>query len=686
MTSTATEINTLPTTTVSTEASLHSSLSPTPEVKKTNTPPIVCDPVSAYQQWRIPECQIEMQTLFDTHCQKLTEAYQAHLDISTKAKQQYDDLYNPSKLTKKQRCSKPFMKNWRMKMPPYEKPQSVFEPPTDVMWYKYNPEPKSVPCKDWLLDMRVPFTLCVDLSFPRRRYSSWESPRSKDHSTTLNLYGAEQTAIPNLTTLIIRIRDNDYKDTVCKLHNTFPKHPHLTKLVISGANGPSLANWRTSGIHLNEYLSENAYIDASRSNDLKWLVKLKKHGLATPFKSICAIAAECGHTDILDWVEVQRHKDVQDTSHDIFRIPFNDICTIAATYGMLSPIDWVDAQKQLSTGPSSALIKAIENGHWELLRTLVERPKSHLAFVCDKQVFGAIVLTGNIEMLEWYVKGNHPTSVVNTNAVDKGELQLLDWLHNNKCLSNKILLKAMHSKRWDIFKWGITKGYRMQKWERYVYRYDESSSEEESPRHSNSRRALQKDAQKKALTCTTLAKHAQWDLLQFAHGELHCEMDAHTFTEIAKRGEFEYIQWAHNQECPWDTKTCAAIASRNDLKMLQWAHENGCPWDASTCAEIALHDNLPMLQWARNQGCPWDGRVCANAARNQRDTILKWAIQHHCDTQEFHEQFGSCSGCGKGGYGDVPCRCNNTYNSYFDEDNWQQREADDSDEARRCND
>lgn len=630
-----------------------------------------------------------MQTLFDTHCQQLAEAYQDHLDVYTRARKQHDATYNPSKLTKKQRKSEQFMKVWRAKIPSYEEPQIVFVPPTDILWYKYNPEPKCVPCDEWLLDMRVPFTLRFDLSFYRRRYSSWDSPRSEDRSNTLQLSGVGHQAIPHLTTLIIRIRENRYKDTVSRLHETFPNHPHLTTLHIHGADGPTLANWRASGLLLTEYLSENAYIDACRSKDLEWLAKLKEHGFRTPYTPICSIAAECGHIDILDWVDMQSREDVKGSLYpEPFCIPFNEICNIAAKYGMQSPIDWVDAQKQMAYGPSSALTIAIENGHWELLHTLVQRQTSHMKFECNKSVFNAIVLAGNIEMLEWYAKGNHPLSVVNTNAVENGNLHVLNWLHKHTCLSDKILYKAMDSKRWDIFKWGITNGYRIQKMKTFYFRYDESSDEssDESPRYNNHRRAELYALQKKALTCTTLAKHAQWDLLQFAHDELHCEMDAHTFTEIAKRGEFENIQWAHKQECPWDVKTCAAIASRNDLPMLQWAHENGCPWDARTCAEIALHDNLPMLQWARNNGCPWDGRVCVNAARKQNTDVLYWARRNHCDTREFDQEFGGCSGCGKGGYDDVPCRCDKTYNSYFDDDNWRQREADNSDEARRWND
>jgi len=349
-------------------------------------------------------------------------------------------------------------------------------------------------------------------------------------------------------------------------------------------------------------------------------------------------------------------------------------------HGKLAPIDWVDAQKQMTCGPSSALVHAIENGHWDLFRTLVERKTSHMTFTCNKNVFGAIVLTGNIDMLEWYVNGNHPTSIVNSYAVDNGSLNVLDWLHTHHFLTDKLLYKASSrdSKRWDIFKWGIIHGYRIQKIGKYYFRdeYNASSSEDDSPRHRNSHRAALYALRKKAMTCTTLAEHKQWEILKFAHEKLQCEMDTHIFREIAKYGDFSLMEWAHQHKCPWDAKTCAKLARRGDASMLQWAHENGCPWDSETCAEIAKHNNLPLLQWVREKGCPWDGRVCVNAAIVNNSAVLDWAIKNGCDRSEYDENENEC-------IERAERRCSPEHNPYFDDDNWRQRRDDDSDEARR---
>ena len=103
--------------------------------------------------------------------------------------------------------------------------------------------------------------------------------------------------------------------------------------------------------------------------------------------------------------------------------------------------------------------------------------------------------------------------------------------------------------------------------------------------------------------------------------------------------------------------------------MLQWAHEKGCPWDARTCAQIAKRGDLQMLQWAHEKGCPWDYRVCEEASRKNHFEVKNWAIDNGCEKDwDYERVFKS----------DRPER-----NPYFDDDNWRQREADNSDEARR---
>ena len=651
-------------------------------------------PETAYEIWKRPESQKEMQLLFDTQCQILAEAYQCHLQIFEKARQEYNSTYNPRVLTKKQQRSPQYMKDWYAKIPAYEEPQILFAPLTDILWFKYNPEPKCIPCDEWLLDMQVPFTLTIDVSFQRRPNDSWNSPRPLER--TEHLIGKMSAiighcAIPKLTTLVIRISDNRYNDNVTRLHEVFPEHPHLSKLVISGANAPTTTEWYESGkmTPMVEYISDNTYVDASCSNSCDQLTTLKAHGAKIPYEHICCIAAEYGHINILSWVDAERHKDVKDKQYPedhLFNMPYADICHIAARHGKMAPIEWVDAQRQLIDGPSAALTDAVKNGHWLLFCTLAEWKPPHMQFKCDKNVFRAIVLTGNIEMLKWYVEGKHPTYKVNTDAVTNGNLRVLDWLHTHKCLSNRIINKALDCKKWDIAKWAIVNGYRVTHTKRYGYYgndYDEETSEDETSRYRNRIKQYKHNPKITKLTCTLLAQYGQWDLLKFAHEELQCEMDAHTFKEIARKGNFTMMQWAHERNCLWDANTSAAIATQGDLALLQWARERGCPWNAKTCAEIATLGKLTMLQWARENGCPWNGQVCVNAAKKNNTELLYWAESNGCDTTAFYEQFGSCSGCGKGGYDDIPCRCEKPRNPYFDDDNWRQRAEYDSDEARR---
>ncbi len=54
--------------------------------------------------------------------------------------------------------------------------------------------------------------------------------------------------------------------------------------------------------------------------------------------------------------------------------------------------------------------------------------------------------------------------------------------------------------------------------------------------------------------------------------------------------------------------------------------------------------------------------------------------------EEDSSNSGFCWGCGKGGPGDIACRCEKRRNPYFDDDNWRQREHDTEESFRLAGD
>lgn len=57
-----------------------------------------------------------------------------------------------------------------------------------------------------------------------------------------------------------------------------------------------------------------------------------------------------------------------------------------------------------------------------------------------------------------------------------------------------------------------------------------------------------------------------------------------------------------------------------------------------------------------------------------RPRFAKYYLRH-CESDEDSEDQG-CMDCGRGGKGDIGCRCPPRRNSYFDDDNWRQRDHD----------
>ena len=101
-----------------------------------------------------------------------------------------------------------------------------------------------------------------------------------------------------------------------------------------------------------------------------------------------------------------------------------------------------------------------------------------------------------------------------------------------------------------------------------------------------------------------------------------------------------------------------------DMEILNLLIEYNYPFNENTCKEIAYIGNIDTLKKIRKLGCPWNGEVLLKAASNYNSELLYWAIDQGCDTTLFNAEYSSCPGCGKGGYGDINCRCDKiTYDS-----------------------
>jgi hypothetical protein len=94
--------------------------------------------------------------------------------------------------------------------------------------------------------------------------------------------------------------------------------------------------------------------------------------------------------------------------------------------------------------------------------------------------------------------------------------------------------------------------------------------------------------------------------------------------------------------------------------------------------------NLEIVKLLYNSGYLWKKNSLQSISKNGTDAeIVYWAKENNLDTELVYKKYPVCRRCGKGGFGDIACRCDRYNNSYYDDDNYRQREYDREDEHRR---
>ena len=153
-------------------------------------------------------------------------------------------------------------------------------------------------------------------------------------------------------------------------------------------------------------------------------------------------------------------------------------------------------------------------------------------------------------------------------AAKKGNVDLLDYLHQNNCLCESI-----------------------------IYQYAAFYG------HLNILKYLHKNSHPwNILTCYIAAGSGNLNCLIFAH-ENGAPWDEWTSTSAASNGHLNCLRYAHENNCSWDKWTCAYAAKEGHLNCLIYLHENGCSWDKLTILNAKNNNHLNCLQYALENGC-----------------------------------------------------------------------------------
>ena len=324
----------------------------------------------------------------------------------------------------------------------------------------------------------------------------------------------------------------------------------------------------------------------------------------------------------------------------------------------------------------------------------------------NKTIITVIYYYPNLDMLKWAHENGCPWDDNTINEIVKiKNPDMLKWAHENGCpWDDKTINEIVKIKNLDMLKWAHENG---------------------CPWDDN--------------TINEIVKIKNPDMLKWAH-ENGCPWDDKTINEIVKIKNIDMLKWAHENGCPLGDITISRIMLFFlDSDTIKWAHENGYPWGDTTIREMyffyeldilklaydngcpwgdititylinenwgikhnkqdGYEDDIALLIWAHDNACPWGDKLINDKNVNDLPNISKWACDNGCEIydgycsgydynseDDYNNENDGCSICGNGGKGDRCCTCSPVRNSYFDNDNYYEREHDNDDQLRRSGD
>ena len=148
----------------------------------------------------------------------------------------------------------------------------------------------------------------------------------------------------------------------------------------------------------------------------------------------------------------------------------------------------------------------------------------------------------------------------------------------------------------------------------------------------------------------------------------------------------ELIEWIFETKQNIGYLTLRNILSvLKNIKHIEFLIQNNYKFDEDIMQYAVETKNLEIVKLLYNSGYLWKTNSLQSISNNSKDAeIVYWAKENNLDTKFVYKKYPICGGCGKGGFGDIPCRCDRYYNSYYNDDNYRQREYDRDDEDRRA--
>jgi len=192
------------------------------------------------------------------------------------------------------------------------------------------------------------------------------------------------------------------------------------------------------------------------------------------------------------------------------------------------------------------------------------------------------------------VSSNMNGHILISNAAFNGNLDLLKWLIENRCIPRTFVCSnAAKAGRIDIIEW------------LKPYNFDLTKA------------------------CTFAAENNQFNTLKYLH-EHGAKLHAGTFAMAAKNGRMDMLIYLLEEKCPFDDRACRYAAENNRLDILMWLRKNKCPWNASATSHAARNGHFDIVKYLHENGCAWDVDACTCAAESGSLEILKYLHENGC--------------------------------------------------------
>ncbi|KAF4132039.1 putative ankyrin repeat domain-containing protein [Phytophthora infestans] len=322
-----------------------------------------------------------------------------------------------------------------------------------------------------------------------------------------------------------------------------------------------------------------------------------------------------------------------------------------AEKGDLPVLQWLLGQEDVSISVG-LVIKAAKNGHYQVVRWLVDRNRAHDRVEVSFAVHSAAV-HGHLKVAKYLREQESSLPVIEgrqfhaellqrlaglpekrmvpartmTGAARNGHLDVVKWLYSEYGADSVTdLLNAKKKTKNSIFAMDVAAGNGHLEVLQFLHELDRSITV-----NTNSRKRKRRSRQV-GPTCTKRAMdkaagNGFLNVVQWLHGNRQEGCSTSAMDTALSGGHLEMVKWLHNERSEGCTSAAMDGAARNGhLQVIQWLHNNvngGCTTEALDGA--AANGHFAVVKWLhlnRSEGCTTKAMDGA-AARGSLD-IVKW--------------------------------------------------------------